>query len=84
MTADTGLARPLRFADTAGTPLPLLCRVAQIALDPLGGAVAARLPQQGQVVGWDTTWLPVCVDQDRALVVLRPHLVCALDPFGGP
>ena len=45
----------------------------------------ARLHRQGQVIGWDTTWLPVCFDEDQRLVILRAHLVRLLDqaPGGG-
>lgn len=39
----------------------------------------ARLHQQGHVIGWDTTWLHVCMDHDRALVILRADLVRVLD-----
>lgn len=84
MTADRELTGPVRFTDAPGSPLALLCRVQQIALDPQGGAVAARWHRHGQLLGRDTTGLPVCVDRDRVLVLLRPHLVCALDPPGGP
>jgi hypothetical protein len=44
------------------------------------GAMPSRLHQQGQVIGWDTTWLHVCMDHDRALVILRAHLVRVLAP----
>jgi hypothetical protein len=44
-----------------------------------GGAMPSRLHQQAQIIGWDTTWLHVCFDHDRALVVLRAHLVRVLD-----
>lgn len=42
----------------------------------------SRLHQQGLVVVWDTTWLRVCFDRDRMLVVLRPHLVRVLAADG--
>jgi hypothetical protein len=72
-------ASPYRWSDVEGTPLPLLCRVEQIAVDPQNGALPARLHQQDHVIGWDTTWLYVCMDHDRALVILRAHLVRVLD-----
>ncbi|MBV9139312.1 MAG: hypothetical protein JO115_00030 [Pseudonocardiales bacterium] len=76
--------RPWRFRDVEGTPLVLRCWVEQIGIDPQNGALPARLHQRGQVVGWDTTWLHVCMDHDRALVVLRAELVRALDAPWGP
>jgi hypothetical protein len=42
-----------------------------------------RLHQQGQVVGWDTTWLHVCFDHHQVPVLLRSHLVRVLDSPGG-
>ncbi|MBV9144174.1 MAG: hypothetical protein JO115_25180 [Pseudonocardiales bacterium] len=72
-------AHPYRWSDVEGTPVHLLCRVEQIAVDPQNGALPARLHQQGQVIGWDTTWLHVCMDHDRALVILRAYLVRVLD-----
>jgi hypothetical protein len=47
-------ASPCRWTDVEGNPLVLLCRVEQIRVDSQGGAMPARLRQQGQVVGWDT------------------------------
>ncbi|MBV9139324.1 MAG: hypothetical protein JO115_00090 [Pseudonocardiales bacterium] len=72
-------ARPYRFTDVDGTPVPLLCRVEHIAVDPQNGAMPFRLRQQGHVIGWDTTWLHVCMDRHQELVVLRAHLVRVLD-----
>ncbi|MBV9139742.1 MAG: hypothetical protein JO115_02270 [Pseudonocardiales bacterium] len=76
-------ARSYRWRDGDGTPLHLLCRVEQIAIDPPKGAMAFRLHQQGQVVGWDASWLHACFDDRRALVLLHAHLVGALDPPWG-
>ena len=49
-------ATPWRWTDADGAALPLLCRVEQIKACPQAGATPTRLRQQGQVVGWDTTW----------------------------
>jgi hypothetical protein len=54
--------------------------VEQIAVDPEGGAMSVRLHQQGQVVGWDTTWVHVCFAHHQVPVLLRAHLVRVLDP----
>jgi len=75
MTAHPGAP----WTDAQGTPLPLGCRVEQIAVDQAQGAMRWRLHQQGLVIGWDTTWLHVCFERDRMLVVLRAHLVRVLD-----
>jgi hypothetical protein len=71
-----------RWSDAEGTPLALGCRIEQIAVDQVQGAMRSRLHQQGLVIGWDTTWLHVCFDHDRMLVVLRTHLVRVLDADG--
>jgi hypothetical protein len=73
-------ATPYRWTDADGAALPLLCRVEQIKACPQAGATPARLRQRGYVVGWDTTWLHVCFEPDHAFVVLRAHLVRALNP----
>ncbi|MBV9162222.1 MAG: hypothetical protein JO281_11850 [Pseudonocardiales bacterium] len=41
------------------------------------------LHQGGQVIGWDLTWLPLCMDHQQTFVALRAHLVRALNPWGG-
>lgn len=51
-----------QWRDVEGIPIPLLCRVAQIAVRPEHGAMPSRLHQHGQVIGRDTTWLHVCFD----------------------
>ncbi len=79
MSAHRG-AIPYRWTDADGAALPLLCRVEQIEACPQAGATPARLRQRGHVVGWDTTWLHVCFERDHAFVVLRAHLVRALNP----
>jgi hypothetical protein len=71
-----------QWRDVEGIPIPLLCRVAQIAVRPEHGAMPSRLHQHGQVIGRDTTWLHVCFD-DHRLVILRPHRVHVLDPTPG-
>ena len=54
----------------------------------LGGMTFAppdgELSKPWPLGGNDTTWLPVCRDHDRALVLLRAHLVRALDSPWGP
>ncbi|MBV9143054.1 MAG: hypothetical protein JO115_19435 [Pseudonocardiales bacterium] len=77
-------ARPYRFTDVDGTAVYVLCRVEQIAVDPESGAMSFRLHQQGQVVGWDTTWLHVCFAHHQVPVLLQAHLVRVLDPEGSP
>jgi hypothetical protein len=72
-----------RWTDGQGTAVGLMSRVEQIAVDPQGGAMPSRLHQQGQLIGWDTTRLPVCFDHDRALLVRRAHLIRVLDPSQG-
>jgi hypothetical protein len=71
------------WSDVEGTPIPLRCRVEQIAVSPQHGGMPARLHRQGQVIGWDTTWLHVCFDPDQRLVILRAHLVRVLDQATG-
>jgi hypothetical protein len=61
-----------------GLPFLMLCRVEQIAVDPEGGAMSFRLHQQGQVVGWDTTWVHVCFAHHQVPVLLRADLVRVL------
>jgi hypothetical protein len=73
---------PPQWTDVDGTALLLWCRVEQIAVDPPGGAMSFRLHQQGQVVGWDTTWLHVCFAHHQVPVLLRAHLVRVLYPEG--
>lgn len=73
-------ARPYRFTDVDGTPLHLTCRVEQVAVDPEGGAMSFRLHQQGQVVGWDTTWVHVCFPHHQVPILLRADLLRVLDP----
>jgi hypothetical protein len=58
----------------------MLCRVEQIAVDPEGGAMSFRLHQQGQVVGWDASWVHVCFAHHQVPVLLRAHLLRVLDP----
>lgn len=70
---------PYQWSDAQGTPRPLGCRVKQTAVDPQRGALRDRLYQHDRVIGWDTTWLHVCFDRDRTLVVLAAHLVRVLD-----
>lgn len=69
---------PPQWRDVEGTALSVLSRVEQIAVDPEGGAMSFRLHQQGQVVGWDTTWLQVCFVHHQVPVILRAHLVRVL------
>jgi hypothetical protein len=73
-------AVPYQWTDAEGSPLPLWCRVAQIAVDPQHGAMRCWLHQHGLVIGWDATWLHVCMDHYQTFVVLRAHLVRALTP----
>jgi hypothetical protein len=80
MSARYSGAVPAQWCDAQGSPLLLGCRVRQIGVDRQGGALPCWLHQHGRVVGWDTTWLYLCMDQHRTLVVLRPHLVRVLDP----
>lgn len=72
------------WADGRGTPLFLGHRVQQIAVDLQSGARPDRLHQHGQVLGWDTSWLHVRMDPDRALVVFPAQLIRALDGPWGP
>jgi hypothetical protein len=44
-----------QWRDVEGTPIPLLCRVAQIAVRPEHEVMPSRLHQHGQVIGRDTT-----------------------------
>jgi len=72
-----------RWRDVEGTPLPLLCRIEQIAVRPQQGAMPSRLRQHGQVLGWDTHRLHVCFKDERWLVLLQPHLVRVLTQAPG-
>jgi hypothetical protein len=72
-----------RWCDVDGTPIPLLCRIEQIAVSQQHGAMPSRLHQHGQVIGRDTHWLHVCFDEDHRLVLLQPHLVRVLDHTPG-
>jgi hypothetical protein len=80
MSARYSGAVPAQWCDAQGSPLLLGCRVRQIAVDPHRGALPCWLHHLGRVVGWDTTWLHLCRDQHRTLVVLLRHLVRVLDP----
>lgn len=74
----SSLAAPYRWRDIHRTPLPLGCWVQQIAVDPHHGAMRCWLYHCGLVIGWDTTWLHLCMDHHGAFVVIRSHLVRAL------
>jgi hypothetical protein len=68
-----------QWRDVEGTPIPVLCRVEQIAVRPEHGAMPSRGHQHGPVIGRDTHWLPVRFAKDHQLVIPRPHLVRVLD-----
>jgi hypothetical protein len=76
----SSLAVPYRWRDVNRTPLPLGCSVQQIAVDPQGGAARCWLYHCGLVIGWDTHWLHLCMDHNGTFVVIRSHLVRALNP----
>jgi hypothetical protein len=40
------------------------------------------LHQRVQVIGWDLTWLHLCMDHQQTFVTLRAHLVRSLNPWG--
>jgi hypothetical protein len=67
-----------RWRDVDGTPIPLLCRIEQIAVSKEHGALPSRLHQQGQVIGRGTNRLQVRFD-DNQVISLRPHLVRVLE-----
>jgi hypothetical protein len=72
-----------RWRDVNGTPIPLSCRVEQIAVSKEHGALPSRLHQQGQVIRRGHNRLYVCFDADNQLISLRPHLVRVLDDAPG-
>ncbi len=67
-----------RWRDVDGTPIPVPCRIEQIAVSKEHGALASRLHQQGQVIGQGTKRLQVRFD-DNQVMSLRPHLVRVLE-----
>jgi hypothetical protein len=71
------------WRDVEGTPIPLGCRIEQIAVSQQHGAMPSRLHQHGQVIARDTHWLHVRFDDDQHLVLLQLHLVRVLDQAPG-
>ena len=67
-----------RWRDVDGTPIPVPCRIEQIAVSKEHGALPSRLHQQGQVIGRGTSRLQVRFD-DNQVISLRPHLVRVLE-----
>ena len=67
-----------RWRDVDDTPIPVPCRIEQIAVSKEHGALPSRLHQQGQVIDRGTDRLQVRFD-DNQVISLRPHLVRVLD-----
>lgn len=76
-------ARYDRWRDVDGTPLTDGCRVEQIAVTKLHGALPGRLHQRGEVIGRGTTRVNVLFDGEASVVSVRPHLVRVLDTDDG-
>ena len=71
-------ARPLydRWRDAVGVHVPDGCRVEQVEVDALHGALRSRLHKRGEVLGRTrSTRLLVCFDGEHEQVSIRPHLV---------
>lgn len=63
-------ARPSRAAydpwrGAHGAPIPQQCRIEQIAVEKVHGALPSRLHKQGEVLGRGLTRLNVLFDDDR-------------------
>lgn len=70
------------WLDTDGAQIPSHCRIEQVAVDKIHGALPSRLRKQGQVIGRGTTRLNVQFDDENDLVRIRPNLVRALNTPG--
>lgn len=66
------------WRDSDGHPVPLQCRIEQVAVGKNHGALPSRLHRRGQVVGRSLTRLTVRFDDENGLVGIRPHLVRVL------
>lgn len=80
--------RPLRPAydpwrDAHGAQIPPQCRIEQVDVDKIHGALPSRLHKQGQVLGRGPTRLIVWFDDEDHMVAIRPHLVRVLETPGG-
>lgn len=67
-----------RWRDVDGVHVAELCRVEQIAVDRLHGALRSRLRKHGQVVGRGTNRLYVRFDGENQAASVRPHLMRVL------
>jgi hypothetical protein len=81
-------ARPPRPAydpwrNAHGVSTPPQCRIEQITIDKIHGALPSRLHQQGQILGHGLTRLIVRCDHKHDPVTLRPHLVRVLTTPSG-
>lgn len=79
------VARPVydRWRDVDGVHVPDLCRVEQVAVDRLYGALRSRLCKHGQVIGRGTNRLYVRFDGEDRAASVRPHLLRALKQRDG-
>lgn len=70
------------WRDAYGAQIPQHCRIEQVAVDKIYGALPSRLHKRGQVIGRGTTRINVRFDDENKLVRIRPHLVRVLDKPG--
>ena len=74
------VARPVydRWRDVDGVHVPDLCRVEQVGVDRLYGALRSRLRKHGEVVGRGNNRLYVRFDGEDRATTVRPHLMRVL------
>lgn len=75
------VARPVdKWRDVNDTHIPDQCRVQQVAVAKLHGALPCRLGKFGRVVGRGFTRIHVQFDSEPEATSLRPHLMRVIDP----
>ena len=67
------------WRDAEGNHISLQCRVEQVAVDKIHGALRDRLHERGQVIGRGPHLIYVLFDRADQLIALRPHHVRVID-----
>lgn len=68
------------WRDVDGVHIADRCRVTQIAVAKLHGALPARLHKSGMIIGRGTNRVKVRFDGESNVVSVRPHLVRVTAP----